>query len=210
RGRRSAQSAMYRILEALVRWIAPVLSFTAEEIWQQMPGKRDESVLFETWYAGLQPLQQLPQQRHFWEVLLDLRAASTKTIEIYRRNTPGFDGSSLSTKLTLGVSDAHLALLSPFKGELAFFFIVSEVDLKPLSKVGHMTPECTFSVAGESVFVLPWPKHGQKCIRCWHYEPELNPIVLGEAFDTSRAHPEICDRCVSNLPGNRGEDRRYF
>ena len=210
RGRRSAQSAMYRILEALVRWIAPVLSFTAEEIWQQMPGKRDESVLFETWYAGLKPLQQLPQQRHFWEVLLDLRAASTKTIEIYRRNTPGFDGSSLSTKLTLGVSDAHLALLSPFKGELAFFFIVSEVDLKPLSEVGHMTPECTFSVAGESVFVLPWPKHGQKCIRCWHYEPELNPKVLGEAFDTSRAHPEICDRCVSNLPGNRGEDRCYF
>src|SRR6202008_2920575 len=72
-GRRSAQSAMYRILEALVRWLAPILSFTAEEIWQHMPGERGESVLFETWYDGLANTQGSPAQRRYWSELLAIR-----------------------------------------------------------------------------------------------------------------------------------------
>src|SRR5690606_17237643 len=73
RGRRSAQSAMHRIVEALVRWIAPVLSFTAEEIWPLIPGARGESVLFETWYDGLAATQGSPQQRAWWADLLSIR-----------------------------------------------------------------------------------------------------------------------------------------
>ena len=72
-GRRSAQSAMYRILEAMVRWLAPILSFTAEELWPFIPGKRDHSVMFETFYDGLAATQGAPEQRQFWSDLLAIR-----------------------------------------------------------------------------------------------------------------------------------------
>ena len=204
-GRRSAQSAMYRILEAMVRWLAPILSFTAEEIWPLIPGARGESVLFEKWYEGLSASQNTQSQRNFWNTLLDLRTAATKVIESYRRNTAGFDGSSLSSKLTLGLKNEQLELLRPYERELPFFFIVSKIELKPLNEVGGKIDEYLFTVAGEKGFVNAWPNHGQKCVRCWHYEPELSP-----ENNVNREHPEICDRCVSNLPGHPGEHRQFF
>src|SRR5690606_37850122 len=85
RGRRSAQSAMYRILEAMARWLAPVLSFTAEQIWQHMPGQRGESVLFETWYEGLAAAQASGEQRAFWNDLRAIRGELGKQLEQLRK-----------------------------------------------------------------------------------------------------------------------------
>src|SRR5262249_23520703 len=105
-GRRSAQSAMYRILEALVRWLAPLLAFTAEEIWQFLPprtdrGPRGESVLFETWFDGLAAAQGSEQQRAFWNDLLVVRSELGKRLEQLRK--AGEIGSSLDAEVDLYV-----------------------------------------------------------------------------------------------------------
>ncbi|MEO8999412.1 MAG: isoleucine--tRNA ligase, partial [Rhodanobacter sp.] len=99
RGRRSAQSAMYRIAEALVRWLAPVLSFTAEEIWQQLPGERSDSVLFETWYDGLAAAQGSPEQRRYWAELLAIRDSASRVLEGMRKAEQ--IGAALEAKLVI-------------------------------------------------------------------------------------------------------------
>src|SRR6185312_11461399 len=112
RGRRSAQSAMYRILEAMVRWLAPITSFTAEEIWQHMPGTRGESVLFETWYDGLAALQGSPAQRKFWSDLLAIRDVASKQLEIMRGNRE--IGASLEAEVTLHLDAKTRAEFEPY------------------------------------------------------------------------------------------------
>ena len=197
RGRRSAQSAMYRILEALVRWIAPVLSFTAEEIWQQMPGGRDESVLFETWYAGLEAPHGNAHQRKFWSDLLAIRESAAKLLEGMRG--AGQIGSSLDAELTLYVDASWRERLQNFGDELRFFFLVSDVQLADAATA----PADAQAVAldGGTVCVAARVSGNAKCIRCWHHRPDV-----GSHAD----HPEICGRCVENLPNGPGETRRYF
>ncbi|EQD64803.1 isoleucyl-tRNA synthetase, partial [mine drainage metagenome] len=106
RGRRSAQSAMFRIIEAMVRWLAPVLSFTAEEIWRHLPGARGESVLFETWYAGLEGASMEATDAAFWAELRALREELAKWLEQMRRD--GEIGASLDVVVDLYV-DAERA-----------------------------------------------------------------------------------------------------
>ncbi len=107
RGRRSAQSAMYRIAEALVRWLAPMLSFTAEEIWQQLPGERGDSVLFETWYDGLAATQNSPEQRRYWADLLAIRDSASRVLEGMRKAEQ--IGAALEAKLVIH-ADAAIAV----------------------------------------------------------------------------------------------------
>ncbi|MHB8448295.1 MAG: isoleucine--tRNA ligase [Rudaea sp.] len=197
RGRRSAQSAMYRILEALVRWIAPVLSFTAEEIWQQMPGRRDESVLFETWYAGLQVTHGAAHQRRFWGDLLAIRDSAAKLLEGMRN--AGQIGAALDAELTLHVDAAWRERLRAIGDELRFFFIVSDVALADATAAPDSAQ--TVALDAGTVRIVARVSEHAKCIRCWHHRADV-----GAHAD----HAEICERCVDNLPGNRGEDRRYF
>ncbi|HZP65238.1 MAG TPA: class I tRNA ligase family protein, partial [Rudaea sp.] len=202
RGRRSAQSAMYRILEALVRWLAPILSFTAEEIWQFMPrnagtGKRGESVLFETWYDGLDALQGGPEQRRFWSDLLAIRSGAAKLLESMRN--AGQIGASLDAEVSLYADESLRARLAPVAKELRFFFITSELSLENAG----IAPAEAHAIALDDAEVLVCARaseHG-KCVRCWHHRPDV-----GAHAD----HPEICGRCVENLPGGPGEDRRWF
>ncbi|MEP6940496.1 MAG: isoleucine--tRNA ligase [Rudaea sp.] len=212
-GRRSAQSAMYRILEAMVRWLAPVLSFTAEEIWPLIPGERGESVLFETFYDGLQPTQATPEQRQFWAVILDIRGNVAKKIELMRANK--VVGASLETDVRLHVTTALREQLQPFAAELKFFFITSQVHLEDYDP--RMSMNDGISDGGvvlgpdKKYYADVWVDKTAKCVRCWHYMPELKPLKPGDSYNMTRApHEEICDRCVSNLPDGPGEDRRYF
>jgi isoleucyl-tRNA synthetase len=197
RGRRSAQSAMYRILEALVRWIAPVLSFTAEEIWQQMPGKRDESVLSETWYPGLEALQGAAEQRKFWNDLLAIRDGAAKFLEGMRG--AGQIGSSLDAELTLYADVGWRERLQTFGEESRFFFLVSDVQFADAA----MAPSGAQAIAldGGDVRIASRVSDNAKCIRCWHHRPDVG---------SHPNHPEICGRCVENLPGGPGETRRFF
>jgi isoleucyl-tRNA synthetase len=201
RGRRSAQSAMYRILEALVRWLAPVLSFTAEEIWQHMPkntpaGARGESVLFETWYDGLQALQGSAEQRRFWSDLLAMRAGTAKLLEGMRN--AGQIGAALEAQVTLHVDAALRSRLSAVADELRFFFITSQLVLTEAP-----APADAFAVEIDDakLWISAHASDDKKCIRCWHYREDVG---------ANPEHPEICVRCVDNLPGGPGENRQYF
>jgi isoleucyl-tRNA synthetase len=196
RGRRSAQSAMYRIAEALVRWLAPVLAFTAEEIWQQLPGERGDSVLFETWYDGLVATQDSPAQRRYWAELLAIRDTASRVLEGMRKAER--IGAALEAKLVIHADDATQARLADTADELRFFFIVSDLHVAPLLP----RPEDAVKVdlEGAEAWVSASVSDAAKCVRCWHRRDDVG---------SHAEHPELCGRCVSNVEGP-GEDRRWF
>ncbi|RDS86578.1 isoleucine--tRNA ligase [Dyella psychrodurans] len=195
-GRRSAQSAMYRILEALVRWLAPVLSFTAEEIWQHMPGERGESVLFETWYDGLVNRQDSPEQRRYWADLLAIRDTTSRVLEDMRKAER--IGAALEAKVVLHADPATTARYAASADELRFFFITSELSFEPLQP--RPSEALAVPLDDGEVYVSASVSDAAKCIRCWHRRDDVG---------SNPAHPEICGRCVGNVEGP-GEDRRWF
>ncbi|MGS1078559.1 isoleucine--tRNA ligase [Pseudoxanthomonas beigongshangi] len=185
RGRRSAQSAMYRIAEAFVRWIAPVLSFTADEMWGYLPGERTGNVLFATWYDGLSPLPtDAPLTAADFDQLLALREQVAKVLEPMRAN--GQIGAALEAEIAVSVNATLAARWQPLAEELRFFFISGDVSVSP--------------VEADEVFVLAQPTDKAKCVRCWHHRADIG---------ANPAHPELCGRCASNVDGP-GEDRRWF
>jgi isoleucyl-tRNA synthetase len=195
RGRRSAQSAMYRILEAMVRWLAPIVTFTAEEIWESMPGSRSESVLFETWCDGLD-VREDGDARGWWSTLLGVRNTASQVLERMRKD--GQIGASLDATLSIHADTATQAALAESASELRFFFIASEVTLSPLE--GRPTSAERVELDGAEVYVSAAVSEAAKCIRCWQHRADVG---------ANPAHPEICGRCVENVTG-QGEDRRWF
>ena len=200
-GRRSAQSAMYRIVEALVRWLAPVLSFTAEEIWQAMPdtsgpGKRSDSVLFETWYDGLAATQNSPEQRRYWADLLTIRDSASRVLEGMRKAEQ--IGAALEAKLTIYADDATLSRLGEAASELRFFFITSELTLASLDP--RPADAVKVELDGTEVWISAEVSNAEKCVRCWHRRDDVG---------SHAEHPELCGRCIGNIQGP-GENRRWF
>jgi isoleucyl-tRNA synthetase len=191
--RRSAQTAMLHIVEALVRWIAPVLSFTAEEIWTQLPGEREESVFMETWYGGLFELD-AATDRDRWHRIVAVRDAVSKRIEDVR--TSGHAGSSLATEAGVWADGPIREALDWVGDELRFVLLTSEATVGALQDA----PGDAERVALEdgSVAVRVEPCGHAKCIRCWHQRPDVG---------ASDEHPGICGRCIENVAGP-GEDRR--
>ena len=195
-GRRSAQSAMYRIAEALVRWLAPVLSFTAEEIWQQLPGERGDSVLFETWYDGLTAAQNSPEQRRYWADLLAIRDTASRVLEGMRKAEQ--IGAALEAKLAIHAGAAAVTRYAPVADELRFFFITSELHLDLAG--GQPADAALIELEGADVWVSARVSDAAKCVRCWHRRNDVG---------SHAEHPELCGRCVSNVEGP-GETRRWF
>ncbi|MEO9079919.1 MAG: isoleucine--tRNA ligase [Rhodanobacter sp.] len=196
RGRRSAQSAMYRIAEALVRWLAPVLSFTAEEIWQALPGEHSESVLFETWYDGLVATQNSPQQRRYWADLRAIRDTASRVLEGMRKVDQ--IGAALEAKLVIHVDGALQSRFAESTDELRFFFITSELALAPLTP--RPDDAARVELEDAEAWVSASVSEAAKCVRCWHRRDDVG---------TRAEHPELCGRCVANVEGP-GEDRRWF
>ncbi|MGB2063800.1 isoleucine--tRNA ligase [Marinomonas gallaica] len=193
--RRSAQTALYHIAEAFTRWIAPILSFTADEIWQELPGEHSESVFLDTWYEGLFELSgDEALGRHFWKQVLDVKMATNKVLEAVRKE--GKIKASLSAEITL-YCDAELqATLSKLGDELRFVLISSEANVASLADAPADAAET--ELAGLKVAVLVSEK--EKCVRCWHHREEVGK---------RESHPELCDRCISNLPEGEGEQRHF-
>jgi isoleucyl-tRNA synthetase len=129
--RKSAQTAMYHVLEAMVRWIAPVLSFTAEEIHQQVPGKRSDSIFFETWYDGLFELDQAVEERARWNRVIKLRDEISKSIESVRRE--GRAGSSLAVEVDLWLDGSLREAVDWLGDELRFVLLTSEARVADLA-----------------------------------------------------------------------------
>ncbi len=192
--RRSAQTAMYHVLEAMLRWIAPVLSFTAEEIHVHVPGQRSESVLLETWWRGLFPLDQADQQRKCWDQILELREAVSKSIEQVRRS--GAAGSSLAVEVDLWLEGDYKAAMDWLGDELRFVLITSDARVHELSAAPAGAERVKLD--GGDIALQVTPSEHRKCVRCWHYRADVG---------ADPEHPEACLRCVENVSGE-GEKRK--
>ena len=191
--RRSAQTAMFHIAEALVRWLAPILSFTADEIWRYLPGERSGSVFLETWYEGLFPLDEnSPYNRELWDFVLKVRESVSKEMEILRVREE--IGSSMDAEVALVCAEPVYERLARLGEELRFVFISSDAAVLPNGEGAAGLPT---EVEGLELNVVPSPH--AKCVRCWHHRADVG---------ASPEHPELCGRCVENVAGT-GEIRRY-
>ncbi len=186
--RRSAQTALYYIIEAFTRWIAPILSFTADELWQQIPGERQGNVFIAEWFE----LPRLPADTamsdSYWTLIADVKTAVNKVIEAKRAD--GIVGGSLDAAVTLCCDGELAEQLNALGDELRFVLIASA------AVVGSGNGEPT-DVEGLNVLVEK--ADGEKCGRCWHYREDVG---------SHAGHEEICGRCVENVSGD-GEVRHF-
>ncbi|MEJ2401795.1 MAG: isoleucine--tRNA ligase [Xanthomonadales bacterium] len=189
--RRSAQSAMYHVLEELVRWIAPILSFTAEEIWQLVPGERADSVFMSTWYEGPKRPADEPYGPEFWQRATTLVDRVKEAIEP-RRASKEIRGSLDAEVFIAPRNDSASELLAAFGDELRFLLIVSEATVMDVGEA----PEDAFRADDFLIWVRP--SDAEKCVRCWHRRRDVG---------SNAEHPELCGRCVENVEGP-GETRR--
>ena len=192
--RRSAQTAMFWILEAMVRWLAPILSFTAEEIWRFMPGKRPESVFFTTWASLPRGAGERPSID--WDALLKLRGAVMRELEKLRNANA--IGGPLDAEIDVYCAPALLATAQSFGEELRFVFITSEARAHPAEQ-RPADAAAAEEGDGNLAWIIARPSAAAKCVRCWHKRADVG---------SHPEHPEICGRCVSNVSG-KGETRKY-
>ena len=186
--RRSAQSALFHISHAMVRWLSPILSFTSEEIWQFLPGASNESVFLQTWYEGLEGNFDSP----VIESCRDINTHLRKELEEMRRNK--VIGSSLDAEVDIYCKDENYQNLLGLKDELRFVFITSEARVNELSSKPSDAKEIDSSIA-----IKVYKSKHQKCVRCWHHRPEIGQ---------NKMHNDLCDRCVENVSG-KGEKRVF-
>lgn len=186
--RRSSQSALNIILHALVRMLAPMLSFTAEETWRAIPNQpdREPSVHLCSW-PKVEQAYLNDEMGKRWESLLKIRGVATKVLELGRKE--GLLGNSLEAKILVSPErEEEAALLRAYEKMLPTIFIVSQVELR---SAGETFPE-DIVVSEEYVSVAVRKAEGQKCKRCWNYCK-----TIGE----SGLHPAICSRCIDELGG---------
>lgn len=192
--RRSCQSALYHISEALVRWIAPILAFTADEIWQYLPGERNESVMLNGWYQGLSELPEGTElDRAYWDRVMAVKASVNKELENQR--TAKVIGGNLQAEVTLYADDGLSGDLSKLGDELRFVLITSAASVVPFVQA----PADAVATEVEGLRLKVVKSGHAKCGRCWHFRADVG---------SHPEHPEICSRCVDNLSGS-GEVRHY-
>lgn len=192
--RRSCQSALFHIAEAMVRWIAPILSFTADEVWQLLPGQRDAYVFTQEWYQDLQSITlDTDLSDAYWENLLTVRNEVNKVIEQARRDKR--IGGSLEAEVTLFADAALTEQLTHIGDELRFVLLTSEAKVLPLTDATSDAVETELA----SLKLVVNATTAEKCERCWHHREEVGTI---------EAHPTLCHRCVTNIEGD-GEVRLF-
>lgn len=190
--RRSCQTAMFHIIHALTRWLAPILSFTAEEVWQLIPGKHSESVFIEQWYDNWPAIPDIDML--LWQQLQTIRDEVNKALENQRKE--GLIGSALAAEVTLYANEQILPLLDKLGDELRFILITSSAVVKPMK-------ECRGEVAVRNdelgIAISVKASSHEKCGRCWHRREEVG---------SDPEHPELCQRCVGNISGH--DEVRFF
>ena len=199
--RRSAQTAIYHIAHALLRWIAPILSFTAQEAWEILKGPHTSNgngngngyIFTEEWYEFPEVVLDDVSESD-WQAILNVKEAVNKAYEIAR--TDKVINANLSANVTVYAPDTIMASLNRLGDELKFVFISSQSSVKPFAE---KPSDVTYSDEDSQVAVVVKPATGEKCIRCWH---------IREDIGINPAHPEICGRCAENVEG-QGEVRHY-
>ena len=193
-GRRSAQTALYHIVNAFVRWMAPIMTFTAEEIWQYIPGVDLDSVFLTTWYPELFRRDYTGVMgEDYWDKVRSVREAVNKEIEVQRN--AGKIGSALEAEVILYCGSTIKPVLDELENELRFVLITSGARVLPDSNAP--LDAVITEVPGLSLQVMP--TQNMKCERCWHRTADV---------DASAEYPGICGRCVENVSGS-GEERNY-
>ena len=190
--RRSAQTAMYHIAESMVRWLAPILSFTAEEAWGFLPGKRAESVFHETWHS----LPEMPAATIDWDAMLALRSDVLRELEKLRDERR--IGAPLDARVDVYCVPGERERFAALGAELRFLLITSEAQVHEANSVPAGAVAAA-STGSSGVWVVVQPSADAKCVRCWHRRPDVGA-------DTR--HPQLCARCVGNVEGP-GEVRTY-
>lgn len=199
--RRSAQTAMYHVLEAMTRWTAPILSFTADEIWSHLPTPangetRDESVFLTTFYDGLSPLAADSEfDFAYWQMIEKVREAVSAELE--KARAAGKIGSSLDAEVTIYASENLAKQLQRLGDELRFVLITSAASVVALGEQADDVEVIT--IDDESMAVTAAKSGHKKCDRCWHYREDVGQHV---------EHPDLCGRCIENVEGD-GEVRRF-
>jgi isoleucyl-tRNA synthetase len=181
--RRSAQFALHHILQAILRVMAPVLSFTAEEAWQVLTGDPSSSIFFETWTNCLPAVEDKERLQHRWRRILALRADANLELEALRKL--GIIGSSLEAGICIAANAEEYEMLAEVGEELRFAFITSAITL--LRSDAVVTTVTAFRAVGS------------KCERCWH---------LREDTGSEPAYPTLCSRCIANIAG-RDANHKY-
>jgi isoleucyl-tRNA synthetase len=204
--RRSAQTAMWHVAEAMVRWLAPILSFTADEIWRYLPkvDGRPESVFMAEWHVlpahpgreEAAPARARAADAIDWDAVIALKADVAREIE--RVRTEGKIGAPLEAIVDVWCSAEQRARLAVLGDELRFVLITSGASVRDAGdRPADAVPAS--GVAKEGVWISVTPATAKKCVRCWHLRPDVG---------SNPAHPDVCARCVGNLEGP-GEQRRF-
>ena len=190
--RRSAQTVMWHIAESMVRWLAPILSFTAEEVWGYLPGERRESVFHETWHE----LPPVAVDGIDWDALIALRSDVTRELEKLR--DAELIGAPLDARVDVYCTADECARFTALGGELRFLLITSEAQVHAVSAKPEDAVPAT-NTGRSDVWILAQPAGDPKCVRCWQRRPDVG---------ADARHPQLCRRCVSNIEGP-GEQREY-
>jgi isoleucyl-tRNA synthetase len=190
--RRSAQTAMFHIAQSMVRWLAPILSFTAEELWRYLPGGQRESVFHETWHA----IPAVTPDTIDWQALILLRSDVTRELEKLR--DAGAIGAPLDARVDVYCGPGEFARFAALGAELRFLFITSHAHVHEAASPppGAAAAANTGSAA---VWIAARPATEPKCVRCWHHRADVG---------AHPAHPLLCGRCIGNIEGP-GEQRKY-
>jgi len=184
--RRASQRVLHETLLAMTKLMAPILSFTAEEIWQSIPEQQREAPSVHlTQFPKADPRYKDVELEKRWERLLHIRTVVQAGLEMQRREK--LIGAPLEAKVRLSASPETYKFLKRYEQDLPALFIVSQVELREVAEVpteGHLLSD----TSGFAVDVLK--ADGTKCARCWRYQTSVG---------VNAGHPELCDRCVEAI-----------
>jgi len=186
--RLSAQSALYHICSAMLRWLAPVLSFTAEEIYFYMPGEKKNSVFLELWYDNLC----IDYTNKSIDIARNINIYIRKKLEEMRKDK--YIGSSLDAEIDIYCDGDNFESLKTLEEELRFIFITSDARVHKYEQ----KPKNAFKINDNFAIIVNKSLH-TKCVRCWHYRKDCGDNIK---------YPNLCSRCVENIAGE-GE-KRFF
>ncbi|OTP83159.1 isoleucine--tRNA ligase [Gilliamella apicola] len=190
--RHSCQTALYHIAQAMVRWIAPILSFTADEIWQYIPAPEKQEFVFEDeWYTKLFTLSESETlNSEYWAQILAIRSEVNKVLEQGRNDK--VIGGALEAAVTLYANEDIMATLAKLENELRFVLLTSQASVKPLQAAPAEAVQS--DIDGLKIEIAK--AQGDKCPRCWHYTIDNDPTT------------HLCKRCEENING-KGEVRHF-
>ena len=191
--RRSGQTVMYHLIQMLVRWLAPIMSYTADEIWKYIPGDKNISVFLEDWYENEIGDVDSKSRKARWETIISVRDEANRQFEKLRND--GVIGSSLDAEIDIYCNKDLFNELNFVKDELKFVLISSSAKIYPLDKRSNEALETGIP----DLFILAKQCEHEKCVRCWHRH---------ESVGTNDSYETLCSRCIENITKD-GEVRLY-